>query len=256
VNSIERKSLLYRSGVEYAQYAANPVAGCAHGCKYCYAFSNAKRYGKCNGIEQWKQPKLVANAPELLEKELRRYAGKIESIQFCFTSDPFMCGYPEVGDMTLRLVSMANDAGVKCNVLTKGILPIELAGLSPENEVGITLVSLDEDFRREFEPNSAPLANRLAALRALHESGTKTFISMEPYPTKNLWNQDLEDVLNAVGFVDRIIFGRWNYEPQITKDKTSKAFYNDAAAVVIEFCETNNIEYYIKDGTITQLNTG
>ena len=32
-----------------------------------------------------------------------------------------------------------NEAGIKCTTLTKGLLPIELAELSPENEYGITL---------------------------------------------------------------------------------------------------------------------
>ena len=41
-------------------------------------------------------------------------------------------------------IKKANDAGVKCSVLTKGILPIELAEFSKENEYGITLITTDE----------------------------------------------------------------------------------------------------------------
>lgn len=58
-------------------------------------------------------------------------------------------------------------------VITKGVLPIFLADLSKENVYGITLVSLDEDYREEYEPNAAPLADRLAALKALHDKGCK-----------------------------------------------------------------------------------
>ena len=36
---IERKTMLYKTGVEYGDYTMNHIQGCAHGCKYpCYAF--------------------------------------------------------------------------------------------------------------------------------------------------------------------------------------------------------------------------
>lgn len=43
---IQRKTMLYRTGVEYGDYTINFVQGCAHGCKYpCYAFAMKKRFG-------------------------------------------------------------------------------------------------------------------------------------------------------------------------------------------------------------------
>ena len=33
-----RKSLIYKTAVEYGDYTLNHVTGCSHGCKYpCYA---------------------------------------------------------------------------------------------------------------------------------------------------------------------------------------------------------------------------
>ena len=44
---MERKTLIYKTGVEYGDYTLNHVQGCSHGCKYpCYAFMMAKRFGK------------------------------------------------------------------------------------------------------------------------------------------------------------------------------------------------------------------
>ena len=31
---IERKTMLYKTGVEYGDYTMNHIQGCAHGCKY------------------------------------------------------------------------------------------------------------------------------------------------------------------------------------------------------------------------------
>lgn len=88
--------------------------------------------------------------------------------------------------------------------MTKGVSPIELSQLSKKNEYGITLVSLDEDFREKFEPNTTHFAERIAALRNLHDAGCYTWVSIEPYPTPNIIEQNLEDILEAVGFVDKM----------------------------------------------------
>ena len=48
---------------------------------------------------------------------------------------------------------------------------MELAQLSSKNEHGITLISLDESYRVKMEPGAAPYADRLAALKALHDAG-------------------------------------------------------------------------------------
>lgn len=244
--------MLYKTGVEYGDYTVNHVQGCAHGCKYpCYAMMMAKRFGKAKTYEEWCEPKLVSNALELLDKEIPKLKDQIKSVQLCFTTDPFMQGYPEVTDMSLKIIRKLNDAGIKCTALTKGILPIELAHLSPENEYGITLVSLNEGFRANMEPNTAPYADRIAALRALHDAGCKTWVSIEPYPTPNIIEQDFDAILDAVGFVDKIIFGRMHYNKEITAYKEHKAFFNDLADRVIAYCNTHGIAYHIKKGTKT-----
>lgn len=251
---IKRSSLLYKTGVEYGDYTINHIQGCAHGCKYpCYAMSMAKRFGKAKTYEEWCEPKLAENALEILDTEIPKFKDKIESVHLCFTSDPFMYGYDEVADMSIAIIKKLNDAGIKCTVLTKGILPIALAELSPRNEYGITLVSLDENFRQEMEPNSAPFAERIHALRALHDAGCKTWVSIEPYPTPNFIEQDLNEILEAISFCDKIIFGRLNYNKKASEYKQHKRFYNELAKQVIDFCEKKSKDYHIKDGTITDI---
>ena len=139
----------------------------------------------------------------------------------------------------------------KGTVLTKGLLPPELATFSDENEYGITLVSLNEEYREKTEPGAATYRDRLAALRRLHDNGCKTWVSIEPYPTPNVVEQDLSTILDAVAFTDKIIFGRTNYSKEIAAYKNHKAFYNEQATTVISFCSQRNIAYHIKDGTIT-----
>lgn len=253
MDKINRSTLLYKTGVEYGDYTLNHVQGCAHGCKYpCYAMMLARRFGKAKTYEEWCQPKLAENALEILDKEIPKYKNKIKSVHLCFTTDPFMYGYDDVSEMSIQIIRKLNQAGIKCTVLTKGILPPELADLSPENEYGITLVSLNEQFRQEMEPNTAPFLQRIQALRALHDAGCKTWVSMEPYPTPNIIEQNLEEILDAIGFCDKIIFGRLNYNKKVSEYRQHREFYNELAETVIDFCQRKGKQYHIKDGTITE----
>jgi DNA repair photolyase len=249
---IERKSMLYKTGVEYGDYTMNHVLGCAHGCKYpCYAFLQKKRFGQVKTYEAWVEPYLVINTLEILDKEIPRLKSKIASVHLCFTTDPFMYEYEDIKKMSLAAIKKLNDAGIKCTVLTKGLLPIALAKHSAENEYGITLISLDEEYRKRIEPGAASYKDRIKALKKLHDKGCKTWVSIEPYPTPNLIEQDLGKILDAVDFTDKIIFGRTNYSREISAYKEHRAFYNEQAESVIEFCAEHNIQFHIKDGTIT-----
>lgn len=245
--------MLYKTDVEYGDYTMNHVLGCSHGCKYpCYAFMMKRRFGKVKSYEEWIKPKIVANTLELLDKEIPRLKENIKSVQLCFTTDPFMYGYPEVTEMSLAAIKKLNDAGIKCVILTKGILPKRLANCSKENEYGITLISLDEQYRKKMEPGSAPYSDRINSLKFLHEQDFLTWVSIEPYPTPNLINQELLEILNSIKFVDKIIFGRTNYSKEVSAYSNCTEFYNNCASQVIKFCEHNGISYYIKAGTIRE----
>lgn len=253
MEEIYRKSLLYKSEVEYADFCLNHVEGCSHGCRYpCYAYMMKKRCGIVKTYEDWCRPKIVSNALELLDKEIPKYKDKIKYVHLCFSTDPFMFNQPEIAALSLKIIDKLNQNMIRCTVLTKGVYPKELAdrnGQSINNEYGITLVSLDEKYRKEFEPNSANFRDRVKSLKYLRDKGFKTWVSMEPYPTPNLIKQDLGEILETVSFVNKIIFGRLNYSVKSSEFKYTKEFYNSLAIAVIKFCKKNKIAYHIKDGT-------
>ncbi|MBQ8506735.1 MAG: radical SAM protein [Clostridia bacterium] len=248
-----RKSLIYKTGVEYGDYTLNHVQGCSHGCKYpCYAFMMAKRFGKVKTYEEWIEPQIVENTMEILLKELPRYRDKIETLHLCFTTDPFMYGREDISELSMSVLRAANAYGVKCSVLTKGILPQSLAALPQRNEYGITMVSLNDEFRQQYEPGASSLTERLNALRFLSDQGCNTWVSIEPYPTPNIIEQNLDDLLNALAFTDKIIFGRLHYNKVVSEYREYQKFYDECAERVIEFCTTRNIAYHIKNGTMSE----
>lgn len=249
---IKRKSMLYVTGVEYGDFTMNHILGCSHGCKYpCYAFMLKKRFGKISTYNEWISPLLVSNTLEILDREIPRLKSKIKSVHLCFTSDPFMYGYDEIAEMSLAAISKLNSAGIKCSILTKGILPACLSDFSVGNEYGITLVSLDDNFQKRMEPGAAPNKKRIEALNKLHDSGCKTWVSIEPYPTPNIIEQDIDILLNNIYFVDKIIFGRTNYSKEVSMYKNHLSFYNSQARIVIDYCKRKKIECHIKDKTMS-----
>lgn len=247
---ITRKTMLYRTKVEYGDWAMNHVQGCSHGCTYpCFAFLMAKRFGRVSSYEEWLQPKIVDNTLDLLKAELPRYSHEIKQVQLCFTTDPFMVGYPEIERMSIRAIELINGYRKPCVVLTKGVLPTSLAELSERNLYGCTIITLDEEYRSHIEPGGASIGERLGALRALHDAGSKTWVSMEPYPTPNLVEQDLGTLLEKVSFVDKIVFGRTHYDKKTSSYADARGFYQEAADRVRAFCSARGIACHIKNGT-------
>lgn len=242
--------MLYQTKVEYGDWAMNHVQGCSHGCLYpCYAFLMARRFGRAKTYEDWIRPRIVDNTLELLGKELPKFSNRIKRVQLCFTTDPFMIGYPEVEKMSVEAIRLINSYEIPCVVLTKGILPRSLSELSRINQYGITLVSLDEDYRKAMEPGAAPLDERLAALKSLSDAGCETWVSIEPYPTPNIIEQELQPILDAVSFADRIVFGRVHYDKKSSSYQDADSFYQGAANQVCEFCRERGIDCHIKSGT-------
>ena len=250
---ISRKTLLYKSGVKYADYALNHVEGCSHACAYpCYAMMMKRRFSAVKSFDDWIRPKIVGNTLELLDKELPRLKTKMERVFLCFSTDPFMHEQPEIHELTLAILRRLHKENINAVVITKGVYPSELADTSrygTGNEYGSTIVTLAEEFRQRFEPGAAPILARINSLRTLHEAGLKTWVSMEPYPTPNIIKQDIRDMMCAVSFVDKIVFGRWNYSRQSSAFAGAKVFYESMANHVIKFGKEFSVGVHIKEGT-------
>ncbi len=244
MDTITRKTMLYKTQVPGLDYAMNPVQGCSHGCRYpCYAYLMAMRFGKVHSYAEWVRPVIVENTLDLIKKEIKKWQSKIHCVHFCFSTDPFMYQQPEIQALTLESIRLINAAEIPCSILTKGILPSDLKNLDQRNRYGISLVSLDEDFRKRWEPGAAPYVDRIRALKELHQHGAMTWVHMEPYPTPNLITQDIDGILNAIDFVDHIDFSGLNYNPIVQKYPDPSGFYSSMKSHVIHFCKEHHIQF-------------
>lgn len=157
-----------------------------------------------------------------------------------------MYNQPEVIKLSCDVIALINSFGIPVRTLTKGVYTLVVAKVSnhPENSFGVTLVSLSEEFRRKYEPNAAPVSERIKSLFAMHKCGIRTWVSIEPYPTPDIIAQDIDELLESVSFVDRIVFGRWNYGKLNYPDPDR--FYREMAFKVLEFGKKEGIEVVIK----------
>jgi DNA repair photolyase len=228
----------------------------------------AKRTGRVTGYDDWLQPRLVENALELLDEELRRYADQIDSVHLCFTTDPFMYDSSRllpiqaVSDMSVEIIRRLNREGIPVTTLTKGVYPDGLIqsipDLHPDNQYGVSLVSLSESYRAEWEPGAASAEGRIASLQRLALQGAHTWVSAEPYPTPNIDDtaSHVVSVLQAVAFAEKIVFGKWNYNRLVTEYEREHAFYAGVAQQVVDWCSENGTALHIKTGTPLSTSTG
>jgi len=256
IEYIEKKSLLYKSKVEFEDYAVNHITNCVHNCKYpCFARLIAQKSEK-----EWTETiKISSNHVEVIKRELRSITG-INQVHLCFMSDCFMYQVPEVSKATLEILEVLHDSKVKYKTLTKGEMPSseiiriehtrnptdlfsELDSTAyPINEYGISLVSLSESYRKKYEPETAPFEKRIKALQSLSEAGLYTYIYCEPFAPLLTSQRDFRALLDSVSFVKKIYFGSWQYNDEYQ----SKPEYKPYIKLIQDFTARNNISLMLK----------
>lgn len=197
---------------EYAPLATNPYRGCGNGCAYCYV----------PDVLRMPRPEFDAGATprrawmEILRKDAAKYqALRLDGqVMLSFTTDPYHPGDTELTRETLELLIQH---GLAMCTLTKGgtraLRDIDL--FRPTRDAfASTLTSLDDRFSLKWERAAALPADRLAALRAFHERGIFTWVSLEP--TLDV-DASIAIVEETHSYIDLYKVGRANYVPTITK---------------------------------------
>ena len=175
---------------EYAKYACNFYIGCSNDCEYCYCKRGL--LGHAMGAPKATLKKCFKDETDALltfEMELMKNLEELikHGLFFTFTSDPML---NNTRKLTIQAVDFAIRNDINCKILTKRA---DFIGSLPkwwfykENRVniafGFTLTGHDE-----LEPGASTNAERIEAMRKLHEMGFKTFASIEP--VIDLWESE------------------------------------------------------------------
>ncbi|MFH8092950.1 MAG: radical SAM protein [Candidatus Aenigmatarchaeota archaeon] len=194
VREIKCKSLLNKS--QLAEYCMNCYIGCEHACKYCYADSITRKFSPHE--EAWGEfVDVKVNAPEVLKKEIKRKKkGKIFISSLC---DPYQ-PLEEKYELTRKCLEILLKHQFPIIIQTKSSLvlrDLDLLKKFKSCEVGFTITSLNEKVRKDFEPNSSPVKEKLEAIKVLRENGIFVYVFLGPV-LPYLSDENLEEYFEKI----------------------------------------------------------
>ncbi len=169
---------------EYSPWACNLYVGCSNDCSYC--FNKRGVLGKVAGSPVAKLKSGIKDEDQAFDiflSELKRCKDRIirdGGLLFSFTTDPCL---PGTLPITMACVSAATGMDVPCHILTKCADWIlrdktwtDAMTISRDLlNVGFTLTGRDD-----LERGASKNAERILAMRSLHDEGYRTFASIEP----------------------------------------------------------------------------
>lgn len=221
---------------EYAKLATNPYRGCGHACAYCYVPKVLKMDRPTFDSGAFPRNDFLS----ALDKDARKYQalGVTEQVMLSFTTDPY---HPGDNRLTRDVLTTLQGYGLGVCTLTKGgnraIRDIDLFRPS-RDAFASTLTTLDDDFSRKWERGAALPGDRIATLKAFHDAGIFTWVSLEP--TLNT-ESSLSIIKRTHEFVDLYKIGRANYLPM-----TNTTDWESYTHRILELVNRLGVKHYIK----------
>jgi len=236
---------------EYNQWAVNFFNGCSGKCTYCY--NRKGRSAKLLGKDEPTIKKSLIDektAINTFEKEVQKYLPHLQEhgLFFNFVSDPFL-------HETIRLTNAAlvclNGNGITGILLTKQagwIDRLDAISIASDHAVGFTLTGHDE-----LEPGCSTNAERIQAMKSLHQIGALTWASIEPVID---FKSSLEMIDKTSSFCKHYKIG---LQSGVQYDKGQLAEFVEDVNNLISYDNNRNgskITLYWKDSVSRQLSTG
>lgn len=203
ISHIEAKQMLVKSNLPASDYVVNAYMGCTHKCRYCYA-SFMQRFNKHD--EEWGE---FLDIKEYKSLSLpRSIDGK--TVLLSSVTDPYN-PYEIKYHRSREILEKLAETNAKVEILSKSDLmlnDIDLLCRIPNLRVGISLCTLDDDFRKDIESCAPSVNRRLNALEKLHRAGIETYLFISPiFP----YITDISAIAKQVsGTVDMICFENLN----------------------------------------------
>ena len=237
---------------EYAKYAANFYTGCSGCCTYCYNRTGitAKTLG---GDKPTLKKSLNSPIDALIkfQKELNQDLGELQrhGVFFNFVSDPCLS---ETWNLNLSAIRSCLMVKVPAMLLTKQTWWVQ-DFLSMATSAGtwlnhniwkarrLTAIGFTLTGHDEMESGCATNAERIEAMKQLHEAGFKTWASIEPIIDFDSSYRMMEQTLE---FCDLYKVGLKSGSKYSTED--ARWF----ATKVLISCACNNTKVYLKDSLV------
>lgn len=241
---MERLQIIYEprgEAREYAPLAVNLRVGCEHGCLYCYGpLAFRKKRDAFHANVRTRQ-----NALEMLEHDAKilRENGDDRQILLSFATGPYSPNEIKTG-LTRKAIEIIMENGLRFTVLTKGgkraVRDFDLLENYEKCSFGTTLVLASQKDADYWEPRAASIADRVEALKAAHERGIRTWVSMEPVIDTAQANS-LVNMLHP--FVTHWKVGKLNYNKGVSDKVDWLGFKADITSILDDL----GADYYLKN---------
>lgn len=221
---------------EYSALASNPYRGCGHKCAYCYVPKVLRMTREDFDTGATPRPDFMRS----LKKDLAKYEtlGVTEQVMLSFTTDPY---HPFDNSLTRDVLLSIQSSGLGVCTLTKGgrraLRDIDI--FRPDRDAfATTLTSTDDAFSLKWERGAALPKDRMDTLRAFHDRGIFTWVSLEP--TLDC-DSSIEIVNRTHEYVDLYKVGRANYLPM-----TQNTDWESYTHRMVELLQRLGVKHYIK----------
>jgi len=172
----------YQDNWFWCRYGMNPYRGCQFACNYCDAIT--EKYLVHENVEDFSRIIYVkTNAPELLEKELKK--AEKDVVALSGVTDPYQPAERKC-EITRKLLEVLRDNGFPVHIGTKSDLVLRDADILSEIskkswcKVSFTITTFDTNLLSLLEPFSPPPEIRLKAVTKLREAGIMAGVDFTP----------------------------------------------------------------------------
>ena len=261
IKEVIAKNVITKSNLPDADFVINPYIGCAHSCIYCYARFMKRFTGH---LEKWGEfVDVKVNSCDTIPLKGKKIFNK--SVFMSSVTDP----YQQVENkyqITRKILQKIVNLEPILSIQTKSSLivrDIDILKKFENCKVGVTITTLNDDIRKEIEPNTSSIEKRLAALKQLNESGLETYVFIGPIlPFITDWKSIVETTKD---YVDSYMFENLNMHGTISTDiynwigknhnnllaeykavhKEKKPFWDNMEIKIEHFCKHQDIDYKI-----------
>ncbi len=261
VNEIKAKNIITKSNLPGIDYVINPYTGCSHSCLYCYA-RFMKRFSRHE--EKWGSfVDVKVNASDLIPAGVTTYRQK--SLFISSVTDPYL-SLEKKYQITRAILKKLVPLNPKLMIQTKSDLilrDMDILKTFPNCAAGFTITTMDDSVRKEIEPYTSPVEQRIQALKTLKQNGIKTYVFIGPIlPSLSDWQEIIAatkeyahtyilENLNAFGSIWGDIHawigsnhpGLLNLYEAIYKGKSE--YWNATEAEIRKFGDEEKINYKI-----------
>jgi DNA repair photolyase len=186
------------------RWTINPMRGCSHACRYCFARSTHEYLDLDAGDDFDSQIVVKTNVAAVLRKELARRSWRGERVALGTNTDPYQRAEGRYRLMP-GIIRALSESGTPFSILTKGTLMrrdlplLTLAAQRVDVGIAVSLAMYDAELQRSVEPGTPTPKARLDLIHAFADAGFRVHVMVAPViPYLGDSERQLDALLGAI----------------------------------------------------------